>query len=285
MLKLYWPSISLLALISAHFVDHFLIPGVPGDEMEEVCNALGVRYSRLTRFNSMIDVHRHVLLDTGSRASMREKKGIAADAIVVAIICRLAPEKGLEIAMQSIDQALSTCSSDARSRLRIVIAGDGPLGKYLEEDIQRRQLHQICILWGSIPTEEVITLLGMSDIFLYTSVRGACFPMSVLEAMASGCAVIASAQPLSNAHLLAEGRGIEVPVGDAEQTSAALTRLINDLELCKSMGQLARNYVTAQHSPTMFRRTLLRATGWSGLNEMLADKAVGEAAVVGGGAN
>ena len=269
MLKLYWPSLSLLARISAHFVDHFLIPGIPGDEVGEVCNRLGIQPSRLTRFASMIDIQRHIVFDAESRARMREKKKIAPDAIVIAIICRLEAEKGLEVAVESIRRALSACSPEVSTRVRVVIAGDGLLRKQLEEDIQRLELDQTCVIWGDIPAEEVITLLGISDIFLYTSTRGTCFPMAVLEAMASGCAVIASTQPMANAHLLAEGRGIAVPAGEAEQTTLALVRLVNDLELCHRMGELARDYIALHHSPAMFRRTLLRVTYWSALDEIL----------------
>src|SRR5207245_3045197 len=131
--------------------------------------------------------------------------------------------------------------------------------KRLEEDIQRLELDQTCVFWGDIPAEEVITLLGISDIFLYTSTRGTCFPMAVLEAMASGCAVIASTEPMSNAHLLAEGRGIAVSPGDAEQTGTALVRLVNDPECCRQMGRLARAYIARHHSPALFRRTLMRS--------------------------
>jgi len=93
--------------------------------------------------------------------------------------------------------------------------------------------------------------------------------MAVLEAMASGCAVIASTRPLSNAHLLADGRGIAVPAENVEQTSQALILLLNDLELCYQMGNLARDYVARHHSAAMFRRSLLRVTKWSSLDEML----------------
>lgn len=93
--------------------------------------------------------------------------------------------------------------------------------------------------------------------------------MAVLEAMASGCAVVASTEPKSNAHLLSEGRGIAVPPGDVAKTSAALIRLVNDLELCRQMGRLARNYIAVQHSGAMFRRTLMRVTYWSALDEIL----------------
>src|SRR6266446_4511893 len=266
----YWPSRCLLARIAARFVDHYLIPGVPGDSIEEGCNIIGIPTSRITRFGSMIDINRHVLPDAVSRATLHEQKGLAVDAIVVAIVCRLSREKGLDIALESIHQALSSLPDERRERVRVILAGDGPLRKQIAEIIAQLDLSQYCLLYGELSADEVITLLGISDIFLYTSTRGACIPMSVLEAMASACAVIASTEPLANAVLLADGRGIAVPSGDAVQAGKALTCLLNDVELCHRMGTLARDYIAEHHSPTQFRRTLLRATHWSGLDELLA---------------
>jgi len=266
----YWPSLYLLAMIAAPLVDHYLIPGVEGDGVEDICKRLGIPPSRITRFASMIEIDRHIVPDAASRANIREKKDIDSDAIVIAIICRLAPEKGLGIALESISRGLSALPPDLLTRVRVIIAGDGPLRKEIEADIQLRGLSQTCSLWGETSPADVISLLGISDIFLYTSTRGACFAMTILEAMASGCAVIASTQPMSNAHLLAEGRGIAVRAGDVIQTSEALARLVNDLELCRQMGRLARDYITLHHSPAMFMRTLLRATYWSNLDRILA---------------
>lgn len=268
-LAFYLPFIYLLAWVFARLIDHFLVPGVAGDGVEEVCRRLGIPQSKITRFASMIDIDRHVILDAPSKASLREKNGIVADAIVVAIICRLAPEKGLKAALEGMSKALSTVSPDLRARVRVIIAGDGPLRKQVEGDIRKCGLEQTCLLWGDISACEVLSLLAMSDIFLYTSTRGACFSMAVLEAMASGCAVIASTQPVSNASLLAEGRGIAVPADDIEQMSSALVRLLNDLELCRQMGSLARDYIAAQHSAALFKRTLLRTTYWSALGGFL----------------
>jgi glycosyltransferase involved in cell wall biosynthesis len=200
---------------------------------------------------------------------MREQKDIAADAIVIAIICRLDHEKGLDIAVESIDRALSSLSLELRAQVRVIIAGDGSLRTQLEEEIHTRKLDKTCELWGKISAQEVRSLLAISDIFLYTSVRGACMAMSVLEAMASGCGVIASTEPLSNAVLLADERGIIVPPGDALQTTKALVRLINDPQLCQKMGSMARNYVSVNNSPAAFRRTLLQVTSWSALDALL----------------
>lgn len=269
LLPFYWHSLYLLAWISARCVDYYLIPGVAGDGVEEMCQRLGVFTSRITRFNSMIEIDRHILLDAASRACVREKKGIDANTIVVAMACRLAPEKGLGVAVESISQALSALSPDLRTCLRLIIAGDGTVRQEVEEDIQQRGLSQTCLLWGDISHEEVLSLLSISDIFLSTTTRGTCFPMAILEAMASGCAVIASKEPIGNAHLLGEGRGIVVEAGDAVQTGEALTRLVNDLELCRQMGQSARDYIAMHHSPTSFRRILMRLTDWSELYKLL----------------
>ena len=268
LLVFYWPSRYLLAWNAARCVDHFLIPGVVGDGVEEVCQELGIPTSRVTRYGSMVDIGRYEIYDAASKAEMRRQKRVSVDAVVVAIICRLAPEKNLDIAVESISLALCTLSSNVGEHVRVVIAGEGPLRKDIEEDIHRRKLDAVCAMWGDISAEEVVELLGMSDIFLYTSLRGACFAMAILEAMAAGCAVVASTCPISNAHLLAEGRGVAVTPGDVGETSQALVRLISDGELRRDMGRLAREYVARHHSPAMFRRTLLQVTCGRDLEEV-----------------
>jgi glycosyltransferase involved in cell wall biosynthesis len=263
----YWPSLSLLAKISARLVDHFLIPGVVGDGTEDICAGLGIPGSRITRFGSMIDTSHYIPLEAKARLQTRAKFGISADAIVIAMTCRLAPEKGIGIALEAISRLMHEVSQEVSMRIRIIIAGDGPLREHVEDTMRSHGLEQICLLWGETASTDVISLLGMSDIFLYTSIRGACLSMAVLEAMASGCAVIASTRPLSNAHLLAEERGIAIDAENVDQTSDAIIRLVNDPELCLRMGQAARAYTEKYHSAALFRKTLLRATYWSKAGE------------------
>lgn len=259
LLRFYWPSRYLAARISACCMDHFLIPGVPGDSIEEGCQILGIPAHRITRYGSMIDITRHVVPETPLREHIRREQGLPAEAMIVAIVCRLSPEKSVDIALESIHRALEALAPCERERVCVVIVGDGPMRAQLEQEVQRRGLAHYCLFWGERTHDEVVTLLGISDIFLYTSQRGACFAMAVLEAMASGCAVVASTEPFSNAVLLAEGRGIAVSAGDVEQTTEALVRLISDAGLCRHMGMLARDYIRAYHSPEMMKRLLLQA--------------------------
>ncbi len=268
----YWPSLSLLALIAGRLTDYYLVPGIAGDGVEEACQQLGIPSSHLVRFASMIHVEDHSVLDLTTRAALRREKNLSPDAMIVAIVCRLAPEKGLEVALESIQLARAQLPLPLREQLHVVIAGDGPLRTQMERDVDRLGLTQTCTFWGEISQREVFSLLSISDIFLYTSTRGACFPMAVLEAMASSCAVIASTQPMSNSHLLAEGRGITVQTGNVEETCSALTQLASNVERCRRMGQLSRAYIQEHHSPETFKRTLQRATYWPGLSKRGIDE-------------
>lgn len=265
----YWPSLSLLAKFSTHFIDHYFIPGAIDDGVEEVCRSLGILPSRISRFVNMIETERHIIPDITQKLAIRSTHGIASDAIVIAIICRLAPEKGLEITLEAISRAISMLPSEVGKRLHIILAGDGPLRAQIEEDIRLRHLNERCLQWGEASQEEVIKILGLSDIFLFTSWRAAGYPLTVLEAMASACAVIASTESLATQEMLAEGRGVIVPVGNVAETANAIVQLASNPERCREMGRLARNYVEAKHSPDTFRRSLLRVTYWSSLDQLL----------------
>ncbi|MGZ6365246.1 MAG: D-glucuronyl C5-epimerase family protein [Ktedonobacteraceae bacterium] len=272
LLALYWPSRWLLAWIAAHCVDHYLIPGIPEDGVNDICKELGVPASRITRFANMIEIERHVIPDAETMAVQRRKNGIPVGATLIAIVCRLSSEKGLEIAIEAISQALAALSERLAENVIVIIVGDGPQREQLARNIERHKLSGLCMLWGEASMDEVIAILGISDIFLYTSTRGAGYPLAIMEAMASSCAVVASTEPAANTLLLAEGRGIPVPVGDVAATSAALVRLLTHPEQCRSMGEKARAYIAAQHTPEIFWRTLLRVTGWSGLRQLLSDR-------------
>jgi glycosyltransferase involved in cell wall biosynthesis len=261
LLAFYWPSRFIAARIAARFVEHYLIPGVPGDSIEEGCQILGIPSERVTRYASTIDIDRHVIPDEDRRRLLREHKGLPADCIIITIASRLSAEKGLEIALESIDRALASLPLMQQERVRVVIAGEGPQREQLKQDVQQRGLDETCLFWGEQTPDEIISLLSISDIFLYTSTRGACMAMAVLEAMASGCAVIASTEPLSNAVLLDDGRGIAVSAGNVEQTNAALLRLLSNMDTCRQMGRLAREYIRLYHTPAQFRHLLLETTG------------------------
>src|SRR5262249_60093155 len=87
--------------------------------------------------------------------------------------------------------------------------------------------------------------------------------MAVLEAMSTGCAVVAARQPASLGRVLGDGRGITIPAGDVAAASAALAQVCADETLRRSMGEHARDYIVERHGAVALRRSLLRAVGWT----------------------
>ena len=252
----YWSSLHLLAQLATRGVDHFLIAG---DEVEMVYRQhLGVHTSRITRYAYTVDAAAFIPLPKEARDRIRRAQGLAEDAIVITLVNRLIPEKGLNFAIEGIAWALAQLAPIIRQRVRVLIVGDGPLRTQVEATIADYRLEKVCIVWGEAGPSEVVMLLGISDIFLSSGTYGTNYSMAVLEAMAAGCAVIATTSPQSNIHLLAEGRGLVIAPADARATGTAITHLCNNQTLCRQMGQAARAYVEHYHSPAMLQRTLSR---------------------------
>jgi len=219
----------------------------------------------MVRFVNTVDIKQYCLPTPAERASMRVCRGIAADAIVITTICRLSPEKGVEIALQALDQALSQLSPALHTRVRFIIAGDGMLRPSLEKEIMQRGLGSICMLWGEISPDEARVLHVLSDIYVYSGTRGGGYSLVILEAMAAASAVLASDVPLANGHMLEDERGLLVSAGNVAQTAQALVRLIENEELRLKLGKKAREYVSHYNTEQEFRRVWLRATCWSDL--------------------
>jgi glycosyltransferase involved in cell wall biosynthesis len=257
-LAMYWPTVNYLRRRATHDTDMFL---VSGDDVEAVyVRRLGVHPRRIVRYPYTIDSNQYRPFDAAERARYRTAAGIPLDAIVIGIVCRLSPEKGLDVALRGITEALDLLSPKLRGRVKVILAGSGPLRGQVEGDIQRLRLSDHTVLLGEIPHDAVADLLGISDIFLYASTRGGGSPVAVLEAMSAGCAVVATTQPESLAEQLAEGRGIAIPPHDVNAMAQALARLIDDPSLCEQMGRAARDMIVTKHSARALRRSILRAT-------------------------
>jgi glycosyltransferase involved in cell wall biosynthesis len=141
--------------------------------------------------------------------------GDEAEPPEVLFVGRLAPEKGI--------QELA----EATRGLNLVVAGDGPLRSLLPGAL------------GFVPHEEVERLLARAAVFVLPSHREG-LPTALLEAMAHGCAVVAT--PVGGIPSLVEdGRtGLLVPPGDAGALRAAVERLLADRALRRRLGDAAR---------------------------------------------
>lgn len=256
-LSLYWPTLRVLARLATRGSDFFLVAS--DDIADTYQRHLGVPAHRISRFPFMVDTSHFAVPDAATRRAGRAQLEIPAAAILITMINRLSPEKDLPTALRALRQTVEALPQDLRTRVRILLAGDGPQHAWVEREVRESGLEEVCRLWGEASRGEVAQVLAASDIFLFTAKRSI-NSMAVLEAMAAGCAVVGTTCTRHIAEYLADGRGFAVAVGDHAAAAAALERLIVEEGMRRQAGELARAYVARYHTAEMLRRCLLRAT-------------------------
>ncbi|HSL72358.1 MAG TPA: glycosyltransferase [Longimicrobiales bacterium] len=128
--------------------------------------------------------------------------------------------------------------------VQAVLVGDGPLRRALETQVAAAGLESCIRLAGWLPRPQVAALLRDADVAVLASCRTRAgkregIPVALMEAMASGLPVIASA--LSGIPELVEDgvTGLLVPPRDAAALAAALERLAADPVLRRDLGTRA----------------------------------------------
>lgn len=141
------------------------------------------------------------------RQAARMRHGVAPDAYCVAVIGRLAPEKGHRVLIEA-----------ARGmRVTLLVAGDGPLRDGLREAARGLDARFL----GYV--EDPRSVFAAADVIaLPSSTEG--LPLVALEALAMGRCVVASAVG-ELPELLSGGTGVLVPPGDARALAEALRSL------------------------------------------------------------
>ncbi len=134
---------------------------------------------------------------------------------------------------------------------RCHLVGGGPLARELRAEIERAGLGAQVLLHGPLPREAVLERMRAAHVLVQPSVvdragRREGIPVTLMEAMGCGLAVVASR--LSGIpELIEDGRsGLLVPPGDARALADALARLRAAPELRAELGRNARARVEAE---------------------------------------
>ncbi|MBX3132538.1 MAG: glycosyltransferase family 1 protein [Gemmatimonadaceae bacterium] len=113
--------------------------------------------------------------------AMREAMGAGPDDLVVAYVGRLAPEKGIHVALEGMHRVVA----ESGGRVRLALAGDGP-----DEARCRAMAPPGTWFAGSLSGEALSAFYASADLFVFPSTTET-FGNVVLEAMASGLPVVA----------------------------------------------------------------------------------------------
>ncbi len=133
------------------------------------------------------------------------------------------------------------------------VVGDGPDMQDFLNLISTFNLEEKVIVYGAVPQNEVLKCLRTSDIFVLNSKRAVNgdqegLPNAILEAMATGCAVI-STRHSGISDLITNGHdGVLIEENDKAALRAALLKLICDYELRIKLGANANRLIISKFS-------------------------------------
>jgi glycosyltransferase involved in cell wall biosynthesis len=131
----------------------------------------------------------------------------------------------------------------APGAFRARIVGDGPDRPDVERELAAGGLSDVVELAGE--RGDVPKLLAAADVFVLSS-RSECMPISVLEAMAAGLPIVASAVGGLPEMVVDGETGYLVAPGDATALGDALARLVADPRLRVRMGESGRRRALAR---------------------------------------
>ncbi len=145
---------------------------------------------------------------------------LPADALTVGVVCALRPEKGLPLLLDAFARVRAR-----HSRLKLLVVGSGPMLADLVEQARRLNLDADCRFEPA--NAEISRWLSAIDIFVMPSLDEA-LSNAIMEAMACGCAVVAS-RVGGTPELIKDGEsGLLFTNGNADELAGALERLIED---------------------------------------------------------
>lgn len=146
---------------------------------------------------------------------------------------RLVSEKGVEYLVKAAKKING----------EVIIAGDGPQRKHLEELIGKMNLTNVQILPFLRKYEEFLDLYYLADVFVSPAVWDEPLGLTIIEAMASKTPVIVTRKG-GVVMAVKEGvNGLFVRPRNSNEIANAVNKLFADPDLCRKMGERGRKVV------------------------------------------
>ncbi len=165
------------------------------------------------------------------RVAARTELGLRHDMPVIGTICRLEePRKGLSVLLEAMAKMVA---SSASRPCQLLIVGEGSALKALEDLSARLGLSQWVIFAGM--RRDVARVLPLLEVFVCPSISEG-FGIAIVEAMAAGRPVVATAVGGIPEIVVHGVTGLLVPMGDPSALAVAIQDLLNDSAKARAFG-------------------------------------------------
>jgi len=207
-----------------------LVPPLAPEQVRVIHNGLDFQvYDRLAQ---------------STNGGLRAELGLPADALLIASVGRIHPDKGNDILVRC---AAEVAGQAENKRVHFFHAGEdddkafADQTRALVKDLELENQFHFLGRRGDVPR-----LLTESDIFVLSSRREG-HPFVLLEAMAGGCACVATRCGGVEDTVKDRETALLAGIEDTSAMAAAVTELIRDRELRTRLGNAALEEVRARH--------------------------------------
>ena len=150
--------------------------------------------------------------------------------------------KGLDILFKAL-------SNLKNINWQLSIVGDGDLKPQYEKQTKELDITNKVNFWGKDSNEKLPEIYRQADLFVLPSInKNEAFGLVLLEAMASGVPVIASALPGVRTVFQDNIQGLLAKPGDSDDLKNKIEKILNNDEKRKQMGLKARKLVLEKYS-------------------------------------
>ena len=229
-----------------------------------IANSEGARLSAIMDYS--LDPRKVLVFENGVDLSRFENISVCepthtiGELRVVGLVANLRPEKNPELFVRVAHQLL-TLRDDVVFR----IAGEGELRPALGQLAVDLGIQDRVHLAGTVT--DTPGFLAQLDVAVLCSVTEG-LSNALLEYMAAGRAIVATAVGGNTRLIASDEDGILVPAGDIDAMTRAIDRLLSNLGVARAMGKAAREKVSRHFSLAMktreleaFYRTILSSLG------------------------
>jgi glycosyltransferase involved in cell wall biosynthesis len=185
------------------------------------------------------------------KAQVRNRLGLSVDSRLIAAVGTLKKVKGHRYLIQAMSTLVSRYPD-----LHVLLIGDGELKAELQLLVSELGLEEHIHFLGS--RHDIPRLLAASDLFVLSSLWEG-LSMALLEAMATGLPIVASAVSGTIEAIRPNEGGFLVPPGDVAAMASAIGQLLSDPERAQVMGAAARQRVQAEFSASRQAREHIAA--------------------------
>jgi len=203
---------------------------IPSESMKEILvRDYGLR-DRFTVIPTGIDLEPYRAADG---KALRADMGWNSDTVLVSI-GRLAEEKNWRVLLQAAQKA-----HEKHPDLRVVLIGDGPQRKELEEFVSELGMTDRVMFTGQLPFSEVAVHLKAADLFGFASVTET-QGLVTMEAMAAGLPVVA-VDASGTRDIVEDGKQGFLVRNDADELAKSMMRMFESPERMRKFKTNALN--------------------------------------------